>query len=91
MTGIRRTREGAVDAIFVARSQPDSSFTGAGVIELGLHRELVEQLEDRLAELPVRRRGSVGWYPAEVTVLASLHGPTDGPVRDAVLRKVLDG
>lgn len=89
MTGIRRRRDGAVDAIFVARPRPESSFTGAGAIELGLHRELVEQLEVRLAELPLRRRGSVAWYPAEVSVLASLHGPADGPVRDAVLREVL--
>jgi hypothetical protein len=57
----------------------------------GLHRELVERLEARLAELPARRRGSVAWYPAEVSVVASLHGLADGPVRDAVLRDVLDG
>ena len=69
----------------------DGSFTGAGAIELGLHRELVERLEARLAELPARRRGSVAWYPAEVSVVASLHGLADGPVRDAVLREVLDG
>jgi bifunctional non-homologous end joining protein LigD len=91
VTGIRRRRDGAVEAIFVARPQTDSSFTGAGAIELGLHRELVQQLEDRLAELPVRRRRSVAWYPAEVSVIASLHGPVDGPVRDAVLREVLNG
>jgi hypothetical protein len=54
-------------------------------------RELAELLDHRLAELPVRRRGSVGWYPAEVSVVAALHGPADGPARDAVLREVLDG
>jgi hypothetical protein len=80
-----------VEAIFVARHEPDGSFTGAGSIELGLHREIVELLVERLGELPVRRRGSVAWYPAEVSVVASLHGPTDGPVRDAGLRDVLDG
>ena len=74
----------------VARRQADGSFTGAGSIELGLQRDLVQQLEHRLAELPVRRRGSVAWYPTEVSVLALLHGPADGPVRDAVLRGVLD-
>jgi hypothetical protein len=57
-----------VDAIFVARRQTDGSFQGAGAIELGLHRELIERLETRLAELPPRRRGSVAWYPAEVAV-----------------------
>lgn len=90
VTGLRRTRAGTVEAIFVARPQPDGSFTGAGSIELGLHRELVERLEARLAELPARRRGAVAWYPAEVSVVASLHGLPDGPVRDAVLRDVLD-
>ena len=91
VTGLRRTRAGTVDAIFVARRYPDGSFTGAGSIGLGLHRELVERLEARLAELPVRRRGAAAWYPAEVSVLASLHGLSGGPVRDAVLREVLDG
>jgi bifunctional non-homologous end joining protein LigD len=91
VTGIRRTREGRVDAIFVARRHPDGSLTGAGSIELGLHRELVQPLEERLAELPARRRGAVAWYPADVSVVASLHGLSDGQVRDAVLRSVLDG
>ena len=50
----------------------------------------LEELEARLAELPARRRGAVTWYPAEVSVVASLHGPADRPVRDAVLREVLD-
>jgi bifunctional non-homologous end joining protein LigD len=91
VTGIRRSQEGHVKAIFVARHQPDGSFIGASSIELGLHRELVELVDERLGELPFRRRGSVAWYPAEVSVIASLHGPVDGPVRDAVLREVLDG
>ena len=90
VTGLRRTRAGAVAAIFVARRRPDGSFTGAGSIELGLHRELVERLEARLAELPVRRRGAVAWYPTEVSVVASLHGPPDRAVRDAILRRVLE-
>jgi bifunctional non-homologous end joining protein LigD len=90
VTGVRRNRDGHVDAIFVARHQTDGSFTGAGAIELGLHRELVERLEVRLAELPPRRRGVVAWYPAEVSVVASVHGLHDGPVRDAILRQVVD-
>jgi len=89
--GVRRRRDGAVEAIFVARHRPDGSFTGAGAVELGLQRECVGYLERRLAQLPVRHRGSIAWYPAAVSVLASLHGPADGPVRDAVLREVLDG
>jgi bifunctional non-homologous end joining protein LigD len=91
VTGIRRTSDGTLVAIFVARHWSDGSFTGAGAVELGLHRELVDQLEHRLAGLPARQRGAVAWYPAEVSVVASLHGPADRPVRDAVLREVLDG
>lgn len=91
VTGLRRTRTGAVEAIFVARRHPDGSFTGAGSIELGLQSELIGVLEQRLAELPARRRGAVAWYPAQVSVVASLHGLPDGPVRDGVLRQVLDG
>jgi hypothetical protein len=78
-----------VQAIFVALRQPDGSFTGAGAVELGLHRELVDHLEGRLAELPARRRGALAWYPAEVSVVASMHGLPDGPVRDAILREVV--
>jgi hypothetical protein len=91
VTGLRRIQAGAVDAIFVARRRPDGSFTGAGSIELGLHRKLVERLEARLAELPARRRGATAWYPAEVSVIASLHGLPDRPVGDALLLQVLDG
>ncbi|MGZ4224384.1 MAG: hypothetical protein ACXVH3_27390 [Solirubrobacteraceae bacterium] len=69
--------------------QPTRSLSGAGSIKLGLSRELVDELERRLADLPTRRRGAVAWYPANVSVLASLHGLPDRPVRDAVLRKVL--
>ena len=90
VTGVRRNRDGHVDAIFVARHQTDGSFTGAGAIELGLRRELVDRLEVRLAEVPARRRGVVAWYPAEVSVVASVHGLHDGPVRDAILRQVID-
>jgi bifunctional non-homologous end joining protein LigD len=91
LTGIRRTRQGHIEAIFVARRQVDGSLTGAGSIELGLHREIVDRLERRLAALSPNRRGAISWYPEQVSVIASLHGLPDGPVRDAVLCDVLDG
>lgn len=69
---------------------PVGSVAGAGSIELGLRRGLMEQLEARLAGLPLRRRGSVHWYPAEVSVLASCHWLPDQAVRDAVLHEVTD-
>jgi hypothetical protein len=90
VTGIRRTRDGRVDGIHVARRLPDGSFGGAGSIELGLRAELVDVLEERLAELPPRRRGAVTWYPAEVSVKTSLHGPPDRPIRDAILLDILE-
>jgi hypothetical protein len=52
VTGVRRTSEGTAEAVFVARPRPDGSLTSAGSIELGLGRELIDQLERRLAELP---------------------------------------
>jgi hypothetical protein len=57
VTGVRRSPEGRAEAVFVARELPDGSFSTAGSIELGLPRDLVGQLEQRLFELPTRRRG----------------------------------
>jgi hypothetical protein len=76
--------------VFVARRQPDGTIKAAGAIELGLRREILDELEDRLADLPARRRGAIAWYPAEVSVIASVHGLADGLVRDAVLQRVDD-
>jgi bifunctional non-homologous end joining protein LigD len=90
VTGVRRTSEGVTEMVFVARRRADGSVTGAGSIELGVRGELVEQLEGRLRGLPMRRRGSVTWYPAEVSVVASVHGLPDSPVRDAILREVVE-
>ena len=90
VSGVRRTGEGRVEAILVSRRQSDGSLSGAGSIELGLRRELVDLLEQHLAQLPKRQRGAVAWYPAEVSMIASIHGLPDRPVRDAVLREVLD-
>ena len=90
VTGLRHRRDLAVEAIFVARRTADGSLTAAGAIELGLRSDLLAELQQRLVKLPARRRGVVTWYPAEVSVIASLHGLPDGPVRDAVLREVLD-
>jgi hypothetical protein len=86
--GIRPSLEGRTEAVFVARRLPDGSTRSAGALELGLHNGIIEQLEQRLAELPVRRRGTVTCYPAEVSVIASVHGLPDGPVRDTILRRV---
>jgi bifunctional non-homologous end joining protein LigD len=89
VTAVRRTSKGVAEAIFVARKLSDGSLVRAGSIELGLGREPVGELEQRLAELPQRRRGRVSWYPAEVSVIASVHGSADRPIRDAILRGVL--
>ena len=55
----------------------------------GHKRQAITPGYDSLAGLPSRSRGSVTWYPGGVSVVASLHGFADGPVRDAVLRKVI--
>jgi len=91
VTGVRRSKEGVVEAVFVARTAADGRLAGAGSIEFGLGRDLIAVLEERLAALPARRRGAVVWYPGEVSVVASLHGLADGPVRDAVLKEVVRG
>ena len=49
---------------------------------------MLEVLEQRLADLPIGRRGAVALYPAEVSVIASAHGLPDGLVRDGILRGV---
>jgi hypothetical protein len=74
--------------VFVARRLPDGTIRSAGTIELGLSRETLEVLEQRLAELPARRRGAITSYPADVSVIASMHGLPDDPVRDGILRGV---
>jgi hypothetical protein len=74
--------------VFVARRLPDGTVRSASAIELGLSREMLEVLGQRLGELPPRQRGAVAWYPADVSVVASVHGLPDRPVRGAVLRGV---
>jgi ATP-dependent DNA ligase len=89
VAGVRRTSGGIAEAISVARRLSGGSLRGAGSIELGLGAEPLGHPEHRLADLPQRRRGHVCWYPAEVTVVASVHGLSDGPVRDGILRHVV--
>jgi bifunctional non-homologous end joining protein LigD len=89
VTGIRRSPEGRTEAVFVARRLPDGTIRSAGSIELGTRREILQELELRLADLPARRRGAVTWYPAEVSVIVSAHGLPDSLVRDGILRRVV--
>jgi ATP-dependent DNA ligase len=88
VTGIRRSPDGRTEAVFVARLMADGTIRSAGAIELGLSREILEELEQRLAELPVRRRGAVAWYPPEVWSSPRCTASPDGIVRDAILRGV---
>ncbi len=89
VTGVRRRPDGRTEAVFVARQLADETLVRAGSIELGLRPDLMQELDRRLAELPARHRGSVSWYPPEVSVVASVHGLADGAVRDAVLREIV--
>jgi hypothetical protein len=88
VTGIRGSAEERTEAVFVARRRPDGAIRSAGAIELGLRREIVQELEQRLSTLPSHQRGAITWYPAEVSVIASVHGLPDGLVRDGLLRGV---
>jgi bifunctional non-homologous end joining protein LigD len=89
VTGVRRRPDGRTEALFVARQLDDDSLLRAGSIELGLRPDLMQKLDRRLAELPARRRGAIAWYPPVVSVVASVHGLSDGVVRDAVLRELV--
>jgi bifunctional non-homologous end joining protein LigD len=89
VTGARRSQDGRLEALFVARQSADGSFVGAGLIELGLRGDLLEVLERQVEGLPNRRRGAVTRYPPSISVAASCHGLPSGPVRDAVPRAVV--
>jgi bifunctional non-homologous end joining protein LigD len=89
VTGLRRTSEGRLEAVLVARRLPDRSMRRAGAIELGLRADVLARLEDSLIAVPNRTRRGVTWLPAGVSVLASCRGLPGGPVRDAVLRDVV--
>jgi bifunctional non-homologous end joining protein LigD len=78
VTGVRRSPDGRTEAVFVAHRQPDWTIKSAGPIELRLRHEILQELGQQLAELPSRQRGAVAWYPAEVSVVASVHGLPDG-------------
>jgi hypothetical protein len=87
LTGLRRNREGRVEAILVARRRLDGSLAGAGSIELGLRPELVEALERRLeARRCADAEPSLGIPPRS----RWSRGLPDGPARDAMLREVVD-
>ena len=102
ITGVRRSPRAEPRRCSWLECCPMARSGGAGAIELGLRRETVDELEQRLAELHPRRRGRVAWYPAKVSVLASVHGLArwcrssrrwmvlpDGPVSDAALRRMV--
>jgi hypothetical protein len=89
VTGLRRTSEGRLEAVLVARRLPDGSMRPAGAIELGLRADVLARLEDSLIAVPNRTRRGVTWLPAGVSLLASCRGLPGGPVRDAVLRDVV--
>jgi hypothetical protein len=77
--------------VFVACRMVDGTIRSAGAIDLGLSRDIVEELEQRLAELPVRRLSAVASYLPEVSVLTSTHGLTrrSRPRRDPARRRPL--
>jgi bifunctional non-homologous end joining protein LigD len=79
------------ESFFLARRLVDGTLQRAGSVSLGLRGDARERVRAALqaAELPHQhRRQRV--RPVEPVAVATVafHGPTHGPVRDAVLRKV---
>ena len=85
-----RERAGVLPEFLLARRAADGSLRPAGSVSLGLDADrralLLSALTER--ELPSRRRGAARLAVPEIELLADVHGPVDGPVRDAVLRDV---
>jgi bifunctional non-homologous end joining protein LigD len=79
------------ESFFLGRRLADGTLERAGSVSLGLSGVDRERLraELRAAELPQRRRRQ-RVRPVQLVALAvvDFHGPTHGPVRDAVLRSV---
>jgi len=82
------------ESFFLARRLADGTLERAGSVSLGLSGEDRERLRVELldAELPHRRRRQ-RVRPVEPVALATVdfHGPSHGPVRDAVMRGVTHG
>lgn len=82
-------REGALPEFFLARADDRGRLRPAGSACFGLDASRRALLIDALTqhELPRRHRpGSVRWAAPLIEVLADVHGPRNGAVRDAVLR-----
>ena len=83
VTGVRRRPDGKTEAVFVARRRPDGSVRSAGSIERGLSPDLLGALDDRLAELPARRRGA---WPGIRPRCRSWHRATAFPMAPCATR-----
>ena len=86
-----RERAGLLPEFLLARRGADGSLRPAGSASLDLDADrralLLSALSER--ELPSRRRrGAARWAVPEIELLAEVHGPVDGPVRDAVIHGV---
>ena len=86
-----RERAGVLPEFLLARRAADGWLRPAGSASLGLDADRRALLLSALTErelLSRRRRGVTRWAASEIEVLADVHGPPEGPVRDAVLRDV---
>ena len=85
-----RERAGPLPEFLLARRAADGSLRPAGSASLGLDADrralLLSALTER--ELPSRRRRAARWAVPEIELLADVHGPPEGPVRDALIRDV---
>ena len=75
----------------LARRGPEGGLRPAGSASLGLNAQRRAELLKAAAPHAVSasgRRGPVRWVNPVVEVLADVHGPVDGGVRDAIWREV---
>ncbi len=87
-----RERNGALPEFLLARRTKGGDLRPAGSACLGLDAQRRAELLGVLTqhELPARRKyRGVRWTAPLVELVADVHGPADGPVRDAIIREVM--
>ena len=78
-----------MDTFYVARTTADGRLRPAGGVQLGLARGARECLRAELDRRALGQRRRVINVAAGIEVDVSFHGPPDGPLRDAVMRRLL--
>ena len=86
-----RARGDELPEFLLARHGADGGLRPAGSASLGLdptRRALLLAALEQHELGPRRRGGRVRWAAPVIEVIVDLHGPPDGPARDAILREI---